>query len=102
MEGVAEGGCRSGVTSAVGVPLTLDAAGRLAASTTESNSSGTWTQTAAKTNHYGADGDSPDWIQETSTTLTRNVQGPDGSLDATTTGTSLTLSAILELAGAAA
>ena len=79
------------MTNAVGVPLTLDAAGRLAASTTESKSSGTWAQTAAKTNHYGADGDSPDWIQETSTTLTRNVQGPDGSLDATTTGTRVRL-----------
>jgi hypothetical protein len=37
-------------------------------------------QTGSKANHYGADGDSPDWTQETSTTLTRNVQGISGSL----------------------
>ncbi|MEU1623131.1 DNRLRE domain-containing protein [Streptomyces sp. NPDC005722] len=66
---------------------TLDAAGRLAAWTTETNTSGTWTQTAAKTNHFGADGDSPDWIQETTGSITRNVQGISGDLDATTSAT---------------
>ncbi|MFJ3235679.1 DNRLRE domain-containing protein [Streptomyces sp. NPDC086787] len=65
----------------------LDAAGRLATWTTESNSSGTWTQTGSKTNHYGADGDSPDWTQESAGTLTRNVQGSSGDLDATTSAT---------------
>jgi YD repeat-containing protein len=66
---------------------TLDAASRLAAWTTESNSSGTWTQTGSKTNHYGSDGDSPDWIQETSTTLTRNVQDIGSNLGTTTSAT---------------
>jgi hypothetical protein len=45
---------------------TLDAADRLATWTTESSSSGTWTQTASKTNHYSADGDSPSWTAEDS------------------------------------
>ncbi|MFF3663269.1 hypothetical protein ACFYYU_49860 [Streptomyces olivochromogenes] len=58
----------------------LDAAGRLASWTTETNSSGTWTQTGSKTAHYSSDGDSPDWIQETACTITRNVQGSSGDL----------------------
>jgi RHS repeat-associated protein len=63
---------------------TLDAAQRLAAWTTETNDAGTWTQTGSKVNHYGSNGDSPDWIQEdTAGTITRNVQGPSGDLDAT-------------------
>ncbi|MFF3375871.1 RHS repeat-associated core domain-containing protein [Streptomyces sp. NPDC002680] len=67
---------------------TLDAAGRLAAWTTETNSGATWTQTGSKTNHYGADGgDSPDWIQEASGDLTRNVQGISGDLDVITDAT---------------
>ncbi|UXX91292.1 hypothetical protein N7U49_01030 [Streptomyces sp. AD2-2] len=66
---------------------TLHAAGRLGAWTTESNSSGTWTQTGSKSNHYGADGDSPDWIQESSSAITRNVQGIGGDFAATTTAT---------------
>ncbi|MFF7757091.1 DNRLRE domain-containing protein [Streptomyces griseorubiginosus] len=64
---------------------TLDAAGRLATWTTESDTSGTWTQSASKTNHYGADGDSPSWTAEDSGgTITRDVRGIDGQLDAIT------------------
>ncbi|MDX2647904.1 hypothetical protein PV341_30900 [Streptomyces sp. PA03-1a] len=66
---------------------TLDAAGRLAAWTTETNTSGTWTQTASKTNHYGGEGDSPDWTQESASSLSRNVQGISGDLDAATSAT---------------
>ncbi|MFF5146707.1 DNRLRE domain-containing protein [Streptomyces sp. NPDC013157] len=77
----------------------LDAAGRLAAWTTESNSSGTWTQTASKTNHYGSDTDSPDWIQETSSTLTRNVQGTSGNLDAITSATGDTVLQLTDIHG---
>ncbi|MFF5303294.1 DNRLRE domain-containing protein [Streptomyces sp. NPDC013161] len=66
----------------------LDAAGRLATWTTETQGSdSTWTQTGSKTNHYGSDGDSPSWTQETSSTLTRNVQGIDGDLSAVTSAT---------------
>jgi RHS repeat-associated protein len=66
----------------------LDAAGRLAAWTTETQGTdGTWTTATSKTNHYGSDGDSPDWTQETGSAITRNVQGIGGDLDATTTGT---------------
>lgn len=75
---------------------TLDAAQRLASWTTDSNATGTWTQTAAKTNHYGSDTDSPDWTAEnTGGAITRNVQGIAGDLDATTTGA--TGSAVLQL-----
>ncbi|MGW5651541.1 DNRLRE domain-containing protein [Streptomyces humi] len=78
---------------------TLDAAGRLAAWTTESNSSGTWTQTAAKTNHYGADGDSPDWTQETSSSISRDVQGIGGDLGAVTSGTGDTVLELTDIHG---
>ena len=63
---------------------TLDAASRLAVWTTEADSSGTRTQTGSKTNHYGGDADSPDWIQESCSAVTRNGQGVGGDLDAVT------------------
>jgi len=79
---------------------TLDAAGRLGSWTTESNASGTWTQTAAKTNHYGSDTDSPDWVAEdTAGNITRNVQGIGGDLDATTTATGGTILQLTDLHG---
>lgn len=78
---------------------TLDAAGRLAAWTSETNSGGTWTQTGSKTNHYGADGDSPAWIQETSTTITRNVQGLDGGLEAITSASGDTVLQLTDVRG---
>ncbi|MEU0949469.1 DNRLRE domain-containing protein [Streptomyces canus] len=78
----------------------LDAASRLASWTTETQGTdGTWTQTAAKTNHYSSDGDSPDWIQETSTTLTRNVQGTSGDLDAITSATGDTVLQLTDIHG---
>ncbi|RZU46275.1 RHS repeat-associated protein [Streptomyces sp. BK022] len=74
---------------------TQDAAGRLASWTTETNSGGTWTATAARSNHYGADGDSPTWTAEDSSgTITRDVRGIDGQLDATTDASG---SAVLQL-----
>lgn len=78
---------------------TLDAAGRLATWTTEANTSGTWAQTASKTNHYGANGDSPDWIQETTGTLTRNIQGISGDLDAITSATGDTVLQLTDIHG---
>ena len=77
----------------------LDAGGRLAAWTTETSSSGTWTQTGSKTNHYGADTDSPDWIQETGSTITRNVQGISGGLDAVTSATGATVLQLTDIHG---
>ncbi|MEU6536431.1 DNRLRE domain-containing protein [Streptomyces sp. NPDC047000] len=63
----------------------LDAVGRLATWTTESSTNGTWAQTASKTNHYGAADDSPTWTAEDSSgTITRDVHGIDGQLDAVT------------------
>ncbi|WP_179381904.1 RHS repeat-associated core domain-containing protein [Streptomyces sp. SA15] len=67
----------------------LDAAGRLAARTTESNSGGTWTETGSKVDHYGNDSDSPLWTAEDgSGTITRYVQGIDGKLTAVSGATS--------------
>ncbi|WP_367323500.1 DNRLRE domain-containing protein [Streptomyces sp. HUAS ZL42] len=75
----------------------LDAAGRLATWTTETQGSdGTWTQTGSRTNHYGSNSDSPDWIQEDGSTITRTVRGIDGDLDATTTAGGNT---VLQLTG---
>ncbi|MBA3743586.1 RHS repeat-associated core domain-containing protein [Sporichthya sp.] len=65
---------------------TLDPGMRLRGWTTETNN-GTWTQTAAKTNHYpgdGGGGDSPTWINESGSSVTRNVTGIAGDLAAYT------------------
>jgi RHS repeat-associated protein len=79
---------------------TLDAAQRLAAWTTETSNAGTWTQTGSKVNHYGSDDDSPDWIKEDATgTITRNVQGSSGDLDATTDSTGSTVLQLTDLHG---
>ncbi|MEU6349816.1 DNRLRE domain-containing protein [Streptomyces sp. NPDC047072] len=78
----------------------LDAAGRLAAWTTETQGTdGTWTQTGSKTNHYGSGGDSPDWVQESASTITRDVQGIDGDLDAVTSATGSTVLQLTDVHG---
>ncbi|WP_328913120.1 MULTISPECIES: DNRLRE domain-containing protein [unclassified Streptomyces] len=78
---------------------TLDSALRFRAFTTEANT-GTWTQTASKTNHYGNDSDNPRWITEnTAGALTRNVDGLDGNLAATTTKTGGTVLQLANLHG---
>ncbi|MFD7934585.1 RHS repeat-associated core domain-containing protein [Streptomyces sp. NPDC059755] len=68
--------------------------------TTETNTSGTWTQTAAKTNHYDSGSDGPRWISEdTSGSLTRNIDGPSGDLAATSTATGGTALQLANLHG---
>ncbi|MFJ9822001.1 RHS repeat-associated core domain-containing protein [Streptomyces sp. NPDC101151] len=63
----------------------MDSTLRLRSWTTESNSSGSWSQTSAKVNHYGSDDDSPRWITEdTAGTVTRDIDGADGNLATTT------------------
>ena len=74
-------------------------AGRLASWTTESNSSGTWTQTGSKTSHYGSDGDNPDWTQETSSTISRDVQDIGGDLGALTSATGGTVLQLTDVHG---
>ncbi|MCT9011291.1 DNRLRE domain-containing protein [Streptomyces rhizosphaerihabitans] len=76
----------------------LDAAGRLASWTTETqDTGGLWTQTAQKTNHYGSTSDSPDWVAEDAAgTISRNVHGLTGKLEATTAATGGT---VLQLTG---
>ncbi|MFC4036205.1 RHS repeat-associated core domain-containing protein [Streptomyces polygonati] len=80
---------------------TLDSGLRFRAFTTEDNASGTWTQTAAKVNHYDTDSDSPRWIVEDtgSGALTRNVTGLDGNLAATTTKTGGVILQLADLHG---
>ncbi|MFE5854280.1 DNRLRE domain-containing protein [Streptomyces sp. NPDC056500] len=63
----------------------LDAAGRLASWTEEDQAeNGVWTTTATKTNHYGTEGDSPDWTAEGNGTITRLVKDLADNLIATT------------------
>ncbi|MFJ2510924.1 DNRLRE domain-containing protein [Streptomyces griseoviridis] len=64
----------------------LDAALRSRSWTVETNSAGTWTQTSAKTNHYGGDSDDPSWIVENAAqgSVTRNVNSATGAFSATT------------------
>ncbi|MFF7545980.1 DNRLRE domain-containing protein [Streptomyces canus] len=66
----------------------LDAAGRLASSTTESqDDNGAWATTATVRNHYGADGDNPTWISEGASKISRNLSDLTGGLIAITSGT---------------
>ncbi len=75
----------------------LDAAGRLASSTTESqDDNGAWSTTATTRNHYGADGDNPTWIGEGDDKITRNLSDLTGGLIATTGATSAEV--VLQLA----
>lgn len=78
---------------------TLDAAQRLTAWTTETNNAGTWSQTGSKVNHYGSDGDSPDWTRETTSTITRNVQDISGDLGAATSATGDTVLQLTDIHG---
>ncbi|MET8080683.1 RHS repeat-associated core domain-containing protein [Streptomyces sp. NPDC005303] len=79
----------------------LDSNLRFRSWTTESNASGTWTQTGSKLNHYDSDGDNPRWIVENTATgaLTRNVDGLDGNLAATTSKTGDTVLLLANLHG---
>ncbi|MFF5789321.1 DNRLRE domain-containing protein [Streptomyces sp. NPDC012693] len=71
----------------------LDAAQRFRSWTVEENVDGTWTQTAAKVNHYDGDGDSPRWIAESAVdgTISRNVPSASGGFAATTGNTGNTV-----------
>ncbi|MEV5973991.1 DNRLRE domain-containing protein [Streptomyces sp. NPDC051921] len=66
----------------------LDAAGRLASSTAESRAEdGTWGAAVTKTEHFGGDGDSPDWTAQGDGTVSRSVEDMAGNLIATTSAT---------------
>ncbi|MFJ4822058.1 DNRLRE domain-containing protein [Streptomyces bacillaris] len=66
----------------------LDATGRLASSSTEEQAEdGTWGTAAPRTNHYGSDSDSPDWIAEGDGTISRSLEDLSGNLIATTGAT---------------
>ncbi|MFE3073546.1 DNRLRE domain-containing protein [Streptomyces sp. NPDC059247] len=66
----------------------LDAIGRLSSSTVEEQAEDTtWSTTGTKKNHYGAEGDGPDWIEEGGGAVSRNLRDLAGDLIATTSAT---------------
>ncbi|WP_245607573.1 DNRLRE domain-containing protein [Streptomyces prunicolor] len=66
----------------------LDAAQRLASSTTEEQAEdGTWGTPVTATNHYGDDSDNPDWTAEDNGTISRSLEDLAGNLIATTSAT---------------
>jgi len=66
----------------------LDAAGRLASwKTEEQTEDGIWGTASTKINHYGGDGDSPDWTAEDNGTISRSLEDLAGNLIATTSAT---------------
>ncbi|MFI6934873.1 DNRLRE domain-containing protein [Streptomyces sp. NPDC050287] len=78
----------------------LDAAQRLATSTTETQAGGIWSQTGHTTSHYGDDGDSPSWItQDPGSVIARNVQGLTGNMEATTSATGDTVLQLTNIHG---
>ncbi|MEU1226631.1 DNRLRE domain-containing protein [Streptomyces sp. NPDC005828] len=80
---------------------TLDSQLRFRGWTIESNASGSWAQTQSKLNHYSSDADTPRWITEDTATgaVTRNVNGFDGGLVATTGKTGDTVLQLVDLHG---
>ncbi|MET9383412.1 DNRLRE domain-containing protein [Streptomyces sp. NPDC002928] len=63
---------------------TLDAAGRLAVQTAQTQATdGTWTTSSTTASHYGCGCDSPTWT-ETGDTVSRNITGLAGGLTAST------------------
>jgi RHS repeat-associated protein len=60
----------------------LDPLGRSRSYTSETNTSGSWTQTAARTNHYDGTSDSPSWTSESTSAYTRNIDDIAGDLSA--------------------
>ncbi|MEU2738132.1 RHS repeat-associated core domain-containing protein [Streptomyces sp. NPDC007095] len=60
----------------------LDPLGRSRSYKSETNTSGSWTQTAARTNHYDGSSDSPSWTSESTSAYTRNVNDIAGDLSA--------------------
>lgn len=82
----------------------LDAELRLRSWRTETDSGGTWTQTASKRNHYDGDGDNPRWIVEDTAggAVTRNVDSASGDLAATTSKTGDTVLQLTSVHGGVA
>ncbi|MFC5027148.1 RHS repeat-associated core domain-containing protein [Streptomyces sp. SID13666] len=79
---------------------TIDSALRFRTYTTESNNAGTWTQTGSKVNHYDSTSDIPRWVTEdTAGSITRDVDGLDGNIAATTTKTGGTILQLANLHG---
>ncbi|MFJ2260625.1 RHS repeat-associated core domain-containing protein [Streptomyces sp. NPDC087844] len=69
---------------------TLDAAGRLAVRSAQTQTDGIWNTDTTTTNHYGNASDSPAWTR-TGDTISRNVTDLTGSLTVTTAGSGIVL-----------
>ncbi|WP_354394849.1 DNRLRE domain-containing protein [Streptomyces atratus] len=80
---------------------TLDSQLRFRGWTVETNATGSWAQTQSKLNHYSSDADTPRWTVEATTTgtVTRNINGFDGQLVATTAKTGSTVLQLVNLHG---
>ncbi|GAA3689507.1 hypothetical protein GCM10022224_063700 [Nonomuraea antimicrobica] len=79
---------------------TLDPLHRSRTSRAQTQVDGTWTNTAAKVNHYGDDSDEPTWIAEDDTgARTRIIAGPDNDLVATSSANGSVLLQLTNLHG---
>ncbi|MFV0138170.1 RHS repeat-associated core domain-containing protein [Streptomyces sp. HMX87] len=79
---------------------TLDADNRLASWTTEEqDESGSWRNSLIRTNHYGGDGDSPDWTEDAFGGISRSLEDLAGNLIATTSRTGDTILQLSNLHG---
>ncbi|MFD3456850.1 RHS repeat-associated core domain-containing protein [Streptomyces sp. NPDC058691] len=78
---------------------TLDAAGRLAVRTSETQVNGTWSTNNITTNHYACDCDSPSWTKTNTGGISRNVIDLTGTLTATTAATGGTVLQLSNLHG---
>ncbi|MEU5522274.1 RHS repeat-associated core domain-containing protein [Streptomyces sp. NPDC047860] len=78
----------------------LDGTQRIRSWIVETNSSGTWSTTETKVNHYDCGCDSPAWITEnTQGTVTRYVQSLGGGIAATTSKTGDTVLQLSDIHG---
>ncbi|MFD5574965.1 DNRLRE domain-containing protein [Streptomyces cadmiisoli] len=78
----------------------LDGTQRIRSWTVETNSSGTWSTTEARVNHYDCGCDSPAWITEnTQGAVTRYVQSLGGGIAATTSKTGDTVLQLSDIHG---
>ncbi|MFJ9629212.1 DNRLRE domain-containing protein [Streptomyces sp. NPDC101175] len=78
---------------------TLDATGRLAAQSAQTQATdGTWTTSSSTTNHYGCGCDSPTWTK-TGDTVSRNVKDLTGGLTATTSASGDTVLQLADIHG---
>ncbi|MER8046770.1 DNRLRE domain-containing protein [Streptomyces sp. NPDC094032] len=79
----------------------LDPGYRFGSWTVEENTDGVWSQSAAKTNHYGDDSDNPRWVTEDvgDGSISRNVGSATGDFAAVTSGSGDTVLQLTNIHG---